>query len=85
LHARVLEALRAAGMPAWSFPPSAQVVAQAGQVHTWDLTPLRQALATGLVPVVYGDTVLDCAWGATRCWTAPGAGSSCPPRTCSWP
>ena len=63
LHAQVLDALRAAGLPAWSFPPSAQVVAHAGQVHTWDLAALRQALAAGLVPVVYGDTVLDRAWG----------------------
>ncbi len=63
LHHQVMEALRAAGLPAWSFPPSAAAVAREGRLSAWDVTPLAQARAQGWVPVVYGDVVLDTARG----------------------
>ncbi len=63
LHRQVLAALRAAGLMAWSFPPSAAVITRAGQVRSWDTTPLRHALQANWVPVIYGDAVLDTAWG----------------------
>lgn len=65
LHHLVMQALVEAGVPALSFPPSAGVVARNGRVHTWDLAPLQLALERGLVPVVYGDAVLDLERGGT--------------------
>ena len=63
LHREVMVALRAAGLPAWSFPPSAGALARDGHLHAWDLTALTHAHAHGWVPVVYGDAVLDTARG----------------------
>lgn len=63
LHAQVLETLRAAGIPAWSFPPSASVLAHNGQIRDWNIATLAHALQTGWVPVVYGDVVLDTRQG----------------------
>jgi isopentenyl phosphate kinase len=34
-------------------------------VATWDLTPLKAALANGLLPVIHGDVVFDQARGGT--------------------
>jgi len=65
LNAYVMEALRAAGLPSLSFPPVASVIASAGRVSEWDLSPMRQALERGLMPVVFGDTVFDEARGGT--------------------
>ena len=64
LHALVMDALLEAGVPAASFPPSAAAVAQAGRIEHWPLAPLLLALRHGLVPVVYGDAVLDRVRGA---------------------
>ncbi len=61
LHQHVLRALRTAGLPVWSFPPSAMVLAREGRVQHWDLRPLQHALTHGWVPVLYGDVVLDAA------------------------
>ncbi len=65
LHQRVLDALLEAGVPVLSFPPSATVLAQDGQVLSWFLDPLTMALEQGLVPVIYGDAVLDRERGGT--------------------
>jgi isopentenyl phosphate kinase len=65
LNRLVIEALYTAGLRPMAFPPSATALAQAGQVQTWDLNPLRAALANGLLPVVYGDVVFDTTRGGT--------------------
>lgn len=65
LNRLVVEALNAAGLHPMAFPPSAGVIAQAGQVLTWDLAPIRAALQSGLLPVVYGDVVFDVSRGGT--------------------
>jgi len=41
------------------------VTAEAGEVVRWDLGPLRAALQSGLLPVIYGDTAFDAQRGAT--------------------
>jgi isopentenyl phosphate kinase len=46
-------------------PPSAAVLARAGQVASWDLRPLQAALAAGLIPVVNGDVIFDEVLGGT--------------------
>ncbi len=48
-----------------AFPPSAAVVAEDGAVVEWPLTPLQTALDHRLLPVVYGDVVVDRARGGT--------------------
>ena len=65
LNRLVVDALHAAGLPAVRFAISGGAVTRAGQVAVWDLTPLRAALAAGLLPVVYGDVVFDQEWGGT--------------------
>ena len=65
LNRLVIQALHAEGLPAIAFPPSAMVVAQDGEVLSWDLSPLRSALQAGLLPVVYGDVVFDTRRGGT--------------------
>lgn len=65
LNRFVMESLREAGLPAVALAPVSAVTARAGQVSHWDLTPLRQALDAGLLPVVYGDVVFDEMRGGT--------------------
>lgn len=59
LNRLVIEALHAAGLPAIAFPASASAVTRDGKVVTWDTRPITTALQVGLLPVVYGDVVLD--------------------------
>jgi isopentenyl phosphate kinase len=63
LHAMVLAALRAAGLPAWSFVPSSALVTEGGRPMELHAEPLARALAAGLLPVTYGDVVVDRAQG----------------------
>lgn len=54
-----------AGLPVISFPPSATALTSSHVVQHWELTPLRSVLAHGLVPLVYGDVVVDTSLGGT--------------------
>lgn len=65
LNRIVMDALHQAGLPAIAFPPSASVTAADGRVSAWDLMPLRAVLQAGLLPVVYGDVVIDTVRGGT--------------------
>jgi isopentenyl phosphate kinase len=65
LNRLVVEALRNTGLPAVTLAPISAVTARDGQVATWDLTPLKAALANGLLPVLHGDVVFDEARGGT--------------------
>lgn len=64
LHTRVLEALDEAGLCPFSLPPSAFLTANAGRPAHVELEPLLRSLDLGLVPVLYGDIVMDREWGA---------------------
>lgn len=61
----VADALLAAGVPAWSLQPSASACCRGGELEWLEMAPIEQALARGLVPLVYGDVALDAAQGAT--------------------
>lgn len=63
LNRLVVDALRDAGLPAVSFPPSAGVVCRDGRIARYETQPIQVALKHGLVPVVYGDAVVDEARG----------------------
>jgi isopentenyl phosphate kinase len=65
LNQIVLDILSKAGLPVLSFPPSAAITTLSGQVQTWDISPLRAALAAGLIPLIYGDVIFDNAQGGT--------------------
>ena len=65
LNRYVMEALHKAGLRAIALPPSGSVIASDGQVAVWETTPIRMALAAGMVPVIFGDVVFDEVRGGT--------------------
>ncbi|MEM9558071.1 MAG: isopentenyl phosphate kinase [Acidobacteriota bacterium] len=69
LHRRVVSAFIAAGVPAWSWAPSTGLESHQGKPRSAALEPVVHALSFDLMPVVYGDVVLDEAWRATICST----------------
>lgn len=69
LHRAVIDSLLAAGALPFSLAPSSFLTAAAGRPRAARLEPLRRALGLGLLPVVFGDVVLDRRWGASICST----------------
>jgi isopentenyl phosphate kinase len=65
LNRHVMNALHKAMVRAISLPPSASVIASDGRVAIWETTPIRMALAAGIVPVIFGDVVFDEIRGGT--------------------
>jgi isopentenyl phosphate kinase len=65
LNRLVMNAITDAGIPALSFSALSAVTAYDGKIVDWDLAPIRNALGSGLVPVVHGDVVFDSARGGT--------------------
>ena len=65
LNRLVVEALRSASLAAVTLAPVSAVMSRDGQVATWNLAPLKAALANGLLPVIHGDVVFDEARGGT--------------------
>jgi isopentenyl phosphate kinase len=63
----VMEALHEAGVPAVSMPPSILIRFASGSITDYDLGPFREALARGLVPVTFGDVVMDFDQGVAIC------------------
>lgn len=64
LHRRVLDALLAEGAAPFSIAPSSALVASGGTPAHMEAEPLLLALEAGLLPVVYGDVVMDRERGA---------------------
>jgi len=65
LNDLVMECLQDSGIPAVPFSPVSAVSSQSHRIENWNITPLRQALDRGLVPVVYGDVIFDTVIGGT--------------------
>ena len=65
LNRLVVDALLAAGVPAWSLQPSASARCREGELESLEVAPIEEALSHGLVPLVYGDVALDDVQGAT--------------------
>lgn len=65
LNRYMMEALHKAGLKTIALPPSSSVIASDGQVAVWETTPIRMALAVGIVPVIFGDVVFDEIRGGT--------------------
>lgn len=67
LNGRVLDALHSEAVPAVPLPPSGLVRMEDGEVLDLDTGPFREALEAGLVPVTFGDAVLDPGRGSAIC------------------
>ncbi len=65
LNRLVSDLFLAAGVPVWSLQPSASARCRAGELLSLAAWPVHEALAQGLVPLVYGDVALDEVQGAT--------------------
>ncbi len=65
LNQIVMSSLIQAGLPAISFPPSTQIITADHNIHKWDIYQIQIALEHNLVPVVFGDTVIDAIIGGT--------------------
>lgn len=53
------------GIPVWSVQPSASAYCIDGELAQWDVSTIGMALERGLLPLVYGDTVMDAKRGGT--------------------
>jgi isopentenyl phosphate kinase len=69
LHWRVMTELLAAGALPFSIAPSSALVTAAGEPASFADEPLLLALERGLLPVLYGDVVLDREQGVAICST----------------
>jgi isopentenyl phosphate kinase len=69
LHRLVVETLWRAGCRPFSLAPSSCLTASAGRRGALDRRPLTLALELGLVPVTFGDVLMDAEWGASICST----------------
>lgn len=69
LHRLVIAELTAAGALPYSIAPSSALVAAGGHPAEMAAEPAALALALGLLPVTYGDVVLDREQGAAICST----------------
>jgi isopentenyl phosphate kinase len=65
LHGEILRALIEGGAPAYSLPANTLARNRAGKLATFDPEPFRRALASGWVPVSFGDVVADEEWGVS--------------------
>jgi isopentenyl phosphate kinase len=59
LNSLVMEALIAHGINAVVVQPSSCVITKAGRIQSMELKPIKRMLKLKLVPVLYGDVVLD--------------------------
>ncbi len=69
LSALVTSNLLAAGIAAFTWAPSSAMSARAGRPAGAEIEPLLAALDLSLLPITYGDVVLDREWGAAICST----------------
>jgi isopentenyl phosphate kinase len=65
LNRIVTDLFLAAGIPVWSLQPSASARCRARELVSLEADPVGEALAQGLVPLVYGDVALDEVQGGT--------------------
>ncbi len=65
LNRLVVKALIDAGENAVSVQPSACILAESSRILRWDIRVLREMLNNGLLPVAYGDVVMDVKQGCS--------------------
>ncbi|NIP36390.1 MAG: hypothetical protein GWN18_15670 [Thermoplasmata archaeon] len=65
LNLRVLDALIEAGVPAVSIPAGSFLELEEGRMAHFDAVPYQRARARGLVPVTFGDVLMDTEQGVS--------------------
>lgn len=65
LNLRVIDALVAEGIPAVSIPAGSYLELEGGRMVHFDAVPFQRALARGLVPVTFGDVLMDTEQGVS--------------------
>ncbi len=65
LNQIVIESFASTGLPVIAVSPSSAITARNGIVFSWDINPIRNALRSGLIPVVFGDVIFDTELGGT--------------------
>jgi len=63
LNKIIVDALLDAGVPAFSLSPSSFIVTEAKRITDLDTAKIRRYLGAGMIPVLYGDAVLDSQQG----------------------
>ncbi|HUV34763.1 MAG TPA: isopentenyl phosphate kinase [Candidatus Desulfaltia sp.] len=63
LNKIIVDALLDAGVPAFSLSPSSFIVTEARRITELDTAKIRRYLGAGMIPVLYGDAVLDTQQG----------------------
>ncbi len=65
LNKLVIDSFIRQHMPVVAVQPSACITTKKGRIHTFDFTFIQKLLSLGLIPVLYGDAVLDTDMGFT--------------------
>ncbi|MCX6703983.1 MAG: isopentenyl phosphate kinase, partial [Candidatus Woesebacteria bacterium] len=65
LNTIVIKNLLSLGLPVFSFSPASFLISDAQVYSKSYLDPIKKALQIGVIPVVYGDVILDKAIGCT--------------------
>jgi isopentenyl phosphate kinase len=65
LNYLVVKTLQEEGLPVLRIQPSAALLAHDGAVKSWELAPVRNAIDSGLIPVIHGDVAPDEVRGGT--------------------
>lgn len=65
MNSIVMDALIDAKIPAVSFRPNSLFLSKKGQVMKNNLEPVVEAINQGIVPVMYGDVIMDTEWKST--------------------
>ena len=65
LNSIVLKDFLSLGLPAFSFSPASFLISDAKVYSKSYLDPIKKALQIGIIPVVYGDVILDKVQGCT--------------------
>ncbi len=63
LNRIIIEEFDRVGLTVFSFPPSAVIRSSGKEIENWDITPIRLALGQKIIPIIYGDAVLDSKLG----------------------
>jgi isopentenyl phosphate kinase len=67
LNLRIISALQSAGLNSVSIPPSACCLMENGKLTSFDMEIVHRYLDLGIVPVIFGDVVLDMKRGFGIC------------------
>ncbi len=67
LNLHVLDAFNVAGVPVFSIPPASIGVMREGRIKNMDVEVFSSSMRLGLVPVSFGDVVLDARTGFSIC------------------